>query len=69
MRKNEAVCFDGFCEIILCDRKGNEKMRTVIDENDKKMIEYGRWCVFHNKNGKNYAVTSKNNKLIFFPAA
>ena len=50
---NEIVIYDDYAEIILYDRKGNEKARALIDIDDVDKVKNIRWGFSHG-----YAVNS-----------
>ena len=41
--KNEIVIYDDYAEIILYDKKGNEKARALIDIEDVDKVKNIRW--------------------------
>lgn len=55
MSKNEIVIYDDYAEIILYNRKNEEKARTKVDLEDIKKICFYRWSL----DGRGYVVNVK----------
>ena len=59
---NKYILYNDYAEIILCDKKGKEKARALIDIEDiEKVIEY-TWC----QQSKGYVIGNNkdNNKIL-----
>ena len=57
---NEIVIYDTYAEIIIYDRKGNEKARALIDIEDVDKVKIYKWSL----NGRGYVMCRINGKRI-----
>ena len=60
---NEIIKYDDYAEMIIYDKQGNEKCRTLIDLDDIEKVKDYRWS-FKGYVGKGYVKNEKNKLFL-----